>query len=281
MKNLEKLYSDLLGNPTKGNLTELDKKYSAKLGELSNSKENDKVDISRIQKCGELQNAYLYLKTQWTIKEQHRSGLITNQNLPNYQRSRRTEPKKTSAIEKIHKINVELRRTAKAGLILVSILSCYQLINYIINQEKVVASTDIINSPEAWNKLVNEETKMRSDARKELKQKMPGNLEALTNDINDRGPDPELIAASKICNLGLMKSAHLNSPNINVKNNLGETPAHWLSKLNCSEGLKWAINNGADMHVRDNSGRTAIDWAKLNNSYESIQVINQQSMSRK
>ena len=97
---------------------------------------------------------------------------------------------------------------------------------------------------------------------------------ALKDNFSNREKDSELLLGAKSCNLNQLKNAFQINKNINSKNSLGETPAHWLSRLNCAEGLKWAIKNGADINIKDNSGRTAHDWAKLNNSYESIQVIN-------
>jgi hypothetical protein len=274
VKNLEDLYLEMLGNPTRGNLAELDRNYSQKIQALSNKKDQDKVDISQIQKNGELQNAYLYLKTQWAIKEQRTSGLITNQNLPNYQRNKRNLGKKTStSVDKIQKLNKELRKTARAGLILVSILSIYQLINYFIIQEKVIASTDIYNSSEAWNNLIIEEDKLRSEAKKS-RDRLPDNLKALPNKMEPKEADSDIISSAKNCNISQMKYSYSITKNLNVKNSLGETPAHWMSRLNCHEGLKWAISNGADISIKDNSGRTAEEWARLNNSYESIQVMN-------
>ena len=271
MKSLEEIYTKILGSPSKGDLDDLERKYKEKSMEIAQDKDDNKVDISTIQKTGELQNAYLYLKAQWALQQKMNmgiteNGIILKSNKRNLARSKDQDKIAHLPSDKLNLFNKELKGITKAGLGLVLFLSIFHLSNYIISEDKVNATTEFRPS------VV--ETFRSQPVLKPQKNISPQNLAVIDKNIFHGEADSNLFRAAKNCNLNELKS-NLPGENINSINSKGETTGHWLCRLNCAEGLRWALNNGADMSIKDNSGRTPIDWAKLNNSYESIQILNQ------
>lgn len=66
-QSLENYYLEILGNPEVGNVSDLEKKFRRKSAEYIIHRVDDRVDISLVQKSGELTNAYLYLKAKWEL----------------------------------------------------------------------------------------------------------------------------------------------------------------------------------------------------------------------
>lgn len=271
MKNLEEIYSKMLGNPTPGDLADLEKKYEELGAAISDKQVSEKVDISTIQKHGELHNAYLYLKTRWTINRHKNSDLIIDGlNLAKKESLGTTPLNNIKQKDILHKIHNRLQSMTKVGIVTIFGISIYQTTKSFILDGSVFASADKSALEQAIIEINTQKAK-----RSAIKPKADGDtFEA----IYDRAPKfdngPELIKAAKNCSFEELKIALSNNPNINTKGSSGENVTHWLSRRNCPDELEWTLKKGADPYIRDNSGRNANDWAKLSNSFESIQVLN-------
>jgi len=274
VKNLEEIYCQLLGNPIKGDLEDLERKYRAKVSELTAKQQAPKVDISTIQKNGEVNSAYLYLKTQWGMNRQRESGLIyegvdcARNSTPGSSKQQKVN------VDLLSRLHDRLRSIAKVGAGCVCLIFLYQVGSELLTNSDVIASVNRASNIENINSLIKDEVSMKKRIAK-YRKIYNSNFRSIDRDLSERIPDSELISAAKACDVEGLKNALKSNSNINFSDSKGSNITHWLSRLNCASGLDWAIKNGADFSQKDESGRTAIDWARISNSYEAIRVLHQ------
>lgn len=309
MKNLEDIYIQLLGNPKKGDLAELERHYRHIKQDIEESKEGPKVDVSTIQRYGELHNAYLYLKTQWTLKRQQESGLILdNLNLDKNKSKEITKKSNTkeyqthsSASEFLHSVHASTKNIAKAGCIIVLCAFLMKGAYFLGQQNDVNASSPVLlhrdtpKEQKVSSEVANAQTNTTIQSMPENKaiekksidyanlediqqnkklRDIPIKVQNIEKDISKVDQDNVLFRAAKNCSIDALENALSKHKNINSLDENGQTIAHWLCRMNCTKGVKWAVLNGINIHQRDKSGRTAMDWAKISSSFETIQYLN-------
>ena len=143
-KNLDDIYLQIMGNPTIGDLDALERHYRMIKEDIEANQESPKVDLSTIQKHGELHNAYMYLKTKWSLKRQIESGLIVDGvNLQKEKALRHSKNKDsiTGGHDHLHAFHKKLKSIAKAGAIIIILAAVIQISkDLLINMGSGIAS---------------------------------------------------------------------------------------------------------------------------------------------
>ncbi len=260
--SLEEHYLNILGNPEEGNLPELEKKFKRLSAEYLITKTADRVDISMIQRSGELTSAYLYLKSKW--EKQTRSSPF----VPKILRIEHPEQPPLTFLEKLHK---ELYGLAMAGLFFVAILSLYQLGVSLLDNSFASAFSGV-GKQNMITEYINSETTINAIKSQNSAVALRKNRETFLKKIDSKQALPIQIAA-KSCDLQGIKSLISNQANLNSLDELGATPLHWTSRINCISCSQALIAANASINIKDYSGKTALDWAKLSNNHESIRLL--------
>ena len=71
----------------------------------------------------------------------------------------------------------------------------------------------------------------------------------------------------------VMKNLLAFGANLNAKDFLGKTAAHWAVEYNQGENLKFLIDKGIDLSIKNIFGETAFDLAQNKNNFELAHVI--------
>jgi hypothetical protein len=257
--NLETYYLALLGNPEEGNLDELEKKFQRASAEYMVTRTADRVDISLIQKSGELTSAYLYLKAKWELKAKHE---------PFVPRILRIEKEKVKPLNKLELIYKELHRVASSGLLIAGFIGIYQLLYFAFGEP--VTSVGV--SDKTLEKLLIEEGQVRAMKDQHLNmKKLEHNKEFVAKLQTQEGTLIHNYA--KGCNIPKLKESIERGQNLNRIDGEGQTPLHWTARINCVKGSELLIKAGARKDIVDKSGNTPLDWAKQSNNFESIQIL--------
>lgn len=254
--NLETYYLALLGNPEEGNIPELEKKFKRASAEYLVTREADRVDISLIQRSGELTSAYLYLKAKWELKAKQE---------PFIPRILRMEPVKAIPLTKLEKLHAELLKLATAGLLIAGIVGIFQFGQYALNNSFRTNSKSL-------DQLIIEEQQLQAYGNKKAIEKKIENSKDFATKLEAKELSSIHIAA-KSCDINQLSGLINRGTNINKTDKDGETPLHWTSRINCVKGSALLIRAGARTDIKDQAGNTALDWAKVSNNFESIRLL--------
>jgi len=260
--SLEEHYLKILGNPEEGNLPELEKKFKRKSAEYLVTKTEGRVDISLIQRSGELTSAYLYLKAKWEINSNGKPFV------PRILRIENPEQEQLTFLEKLH---IKLSSISIAGLFFIGIISLYQFGSSFLDSP-LANSFSTKHDYQVLANLIVEENELRNNVAAKTAEKLKVKRETFVRKVDQKSITP-IHAAARSCNLGQLSSKINTSSSINALDGDGATPLHWTSRINCVKGSELLINAGANLSIKDQSGRTPLDWAKFSNNHESVRLL--------
>lgn len=258
--SLEEHYLNILGHPEEGNIPELEKKFKRKSAEYLITKTSDRVDISLIQRSGELTSAYLYLKAKWEINASDE---------PFIPRILRIDNPKKVPLTFLERVHLRLHNLCIAGLFFIGIISLFQLGESLLDNSLANAFSSQYDH-EALANMIVEESKIRATSNAQVLDELKKSREVFEQKIEQKPISP-IHAAARACNLSQLSSA-LNG-NINLVDTDGASPLHWTSRRNCVKGSELLIRAGASLRIKDKTGKTALDWAKTSNNFESIRLL--------
>lgn len=258
--DLEEHYRVLLGDPIKGDLEDLERKFVKLATGFRDIKEHDGIHLSAIQQNGEVLNAYLYLKALWEVSPKKREA---KEILPP------SGIKAFLAHFTLDKIYKELHSLAKAGIIVVAAGSLFQISILLmgvpgsISQSNIQNLNNSIRYDQNIQKMVN--AKNNSSYNEDLKLH-PYKLDTPLQ-------QPELIMAARNCDTKALESKILSGAPVATTNTFGETALHWTARRNCIEGTKLLLSSNANVNIKDHSGKTPIEWAKLSQNTEVLKLL--------
>lgn len=258
--NLDTYYLVLLGNPEEGNLAELEKKFKRASADYLVTRGADGVDISLIQKSGELTSAYLYLKAKWELRAK---------NEPFIPRILRMEQQKAAPLTKLEKFHGELYKIAVSGLFIAGLVGLYQFAVFAINNY-------IAANKKSFEQMVKEEEQIRAYGNHQAIQQKLENSNEFISKVGSRKLLP-IHNSARGCNTSQLSYYIERGIDLNKVDKDGQTPLHWTSRINCVTGTKMLIKAGVRTDIKDKAGHTPLDWAKLSNNFESIQLLQKPS----
>jgi hypothetical protein len=252
--NLELYYSLILGNPAKGDLSDLERKFRAKERHFKETKDHTGFHLSVIQENGEIITAYNYLKTLWTLPLKKPSGLCHDR--------KPVLDEQTDSRFSIEILFKKLKLFTKSACIFVFVSSMFQLL--VLSMGIPSAITESKTEESILEKAILEEELIRSFKKTQL-HAFDFREEALIPKLVISN-QPEIIKAARGCRAEKIRSILSDDRTlIHVTNSKYETPLHWAARRNCVDAAKVLLSYNANPYARDQAGKTPIDWAE--NSY--------------
>jgi hypothetical protein len=274
MNYLEKHYIKILDNPVRGDVEDLEKKFSEKARQFKKIKDDTGFHLSALEENIEINAAYQYLKSKWDFPSR-----LTHSINPEAVSCRKPHEEEDLLLENIisgksllETTYFRLKAVARSAMIVLLTTASFQFLVLCMGIPSVTSQTE--SNELILAKAIREEEQIRQSRKKKV-------FDENHIELNNRltvNKQPDIIRAARSCDSGKIKSLLARgdvSPH--TTNSKLETALHWAARMNCMEIARTLLSLDANPFSKDIAGLSPVDWANRSNHPEMTRLLNNSS----